>query len=112
MADTEFHRGDSLTINIAVTDSSGNAVDLSDAQASEYGIFDGAGMQLVSKSIGAGVAIAANVVTVTLDPADTASLAPGLYTHELEVIDALDAVHTVYQGDILLKRDYILSEVP
>lgn len=110
MADSEFHRGDNWTLNISVTDSGGAAVDLSDAQASEYGIFDGGGIQVVTKQLGSGISIAANIVTVTLEPADTSSLAPGTYIQELEVIDALAAVHTVYQGDVLLKRDYIHSE--
>jgi hypothetical protein len=112
MVDTEFFKGDSLTLNIAVTDGSGAAVDLSGALSGKYGIFDGAGLPLVSKSLGDGISIAANVVTVTLLPADTASMLPGTYAHELEVIDSLAAVHTVYQGGIRVKRDYIVNEAP
>jgi len=110
MADTVLFLGDNLTLVIAVTDSAGESADVSDAQSSEYGIFDLEGTQYVSKRLGFGVEIATNVVTVTLIPEDTLDLAPGLYTQELEIIDADGAVHTVYQGEILLKRGYIYSE--
>lgn len=110
MADVEMYTGDSRTISIAVTDENGDAVDVSTAQAAEYGIFDLAGVQYISKRRGFGVEIATNVVTATLLPADTVDLAPGLYTHEMEIIDADAAVHTVYQGEILLKRGFIYSE--
>lgn len=112
MADTEFFKGDSLTLNIEVTDGSGGAVDLSDALESEYGIFDPTGAQVVTKSLGSGISIAINVVTINLLPADTANVAPGRYVQELYILDADSAAHRPYQGDILLKRSYILAEVP
>ncbi|PYJ11269.1 MAG: hypothetical protein DMF06_03395 [Verrucomicrobia bacterium] len=110
MADVVLYTGDSLVLNIAVADSNGEDADISNAQASAYGIFNLAGEQLVSKRQGFGVEITVNIVTVTILPADTVDLPPGTYVQELEVIDAEALVHTVYQGTIELRRGYIYSE--
>jgi hypothetical protein len=97
----EIHAGDSRDIVVTVTDSQGAAVDLTGAAVAwQLARSAGSAAAVVSKSLGAGIAITDGpngVFTVTLDPADTESLT-GLYYHEAEVTDAAGNRSTVLTG--------------
>lgn len=100
--------GDSKSLEIAITDSDGAAVDVSTAQAVVYALFARAGgAALVTKTLDDGVSVATSTVTVALAPADTAELAPGLYLHELQITDSAGAVTTALQGSVALRAGYI-----
>jgi hypothetical protein len=112
MPDLQLISGDSRTLQIAITDEAGAPVDVSTAQAIEYGIFDAIGAARVTKTLGAGITVAAHIVTVELLPEDTDALLGGGYVHELEVITAAGKTHTVLQQTITLRRDYIKRIAP
>ncbi len=44
------------------------------------------------------------VLDIVLVPSDTAAMAPGVYRHELEVVDASGQSATVMAGDVHLRR--------
>jgi hypothetical protein len=106
--DYSMYSGDSRIITISIRDDAGANVDVTTAQSIRYGIFRGDGTLMFEKALLSGVTVAGSVVTVTLLPADTASIAPALYLHELQITLAAGAVATVLQGKIEIKRDYIL----
>ncbi len=66
----------------------------------------------VTKTLGAGITVAAHIVTVEILPEDTAYLLGGTYQQEMEIITATGRVHTVLQGSITLGRDYIKRIAP
>lgn len=107
MADFSLISGDSRTLQIAITDEAGAAVDVSSAQAIEYGIYDTTGTARVTKALGTGISVAANVITVEILPIDTANLLGGSYIQECQIITAAGRVNTVLQQTMTIKRDYI-----
>lgn len=109
--DLTMYSGDSRTLNIEITDDTGAPVDVSTSSDITYGIFKQTGEALVTKTISAGLLIAESVITVTLDPADTADLAGGTYVHECQVTTADDHVYTVLGGTIKILRDYITASL-
>lgn len=98
--------GDSHTIEILIADAEGTPVDVSNAQAIRYGLFNGSTAALVSKSLSSGITVDTSTVTVTLEPEDTAGLR-GAFVHELEITDVTGAVHTPLQGRVTIMRDYL-----
>lgn len=99
--------GDSRTLTIEITDDAGTPVDVSTSSDITYAIFRQTGELLVTKTISEGVLIDESIVTVTLDPADTADLVGGTYVHECQITAADDSVYTVLSGTIKILRDYI-----
>lgn len=110
-AQSSMYSGDSVPIAVTVTDSeTGAAVDLTGATATWALATKPGDTPLATKTSGDGdITIGgddSNVVTVTLEPADTAAL-DGLYLHEVQLVDGAGAVHTVYQGTIYVRGDII-----
>lgn len=99
--------GDSKTLDIGIVDGDGVAVDVSTAPAIAYQIAASpAATALVTKTLASGITVATSTVSVTLAPADTASLA-GVYYHELQVTDAGGRVFTALSGYVTIERDLI-----
>lgn len=110
MATTDYvmYRGNSKTIEVAITDSDGDAVDVSTAQAIAYGIFaPTGGVSLVTKTLADGVSVVTSTVTVALESEDAEELIPGIYIHELKIIDSAGKPTTALQGTIALRAAYL-----
>jgi hypothetical protein len=109
MADQNYSitSGDVGIVTVNIVDENGAAEDVSTALAVVYTLFEAAGGAVVaSKSLGAGVAVAGAVVTVTLTGADTADVAGMLY-HELQVTDEFGNDFTALTGYVLVEGDSI-----
>jgi len=110
MAGSRMYSGDDKSIAVTVTDPDGAAVTLTGATATWALATAPGAAPLVTKTSGDGeIAIGgddANVVTVTLEPADTATLG-GVYLHELQLVDGANKTHTVYQGTLYVQGDII-----
>ena len=110
MAGSSMYSGDDKSIAVTVTDPSGAAVTLTGATASwALATAPGATPLVTKTSTDGEIAIGGdddNVVTVTLEPADTAALG-GVYLHELQLVDGAAKTHTVYQGTLHVRGDII-----
>ena len=102
--DFKMTAGDTRVIKIAVTTTSGAAVDLSGATARWRLARSVRGSALVQKSTASGISIdePTGIVTVTIAAADTEGFKPGLYYHELEIVDGGGAVSTVTTGKVTM----------
>lgn len=103
MADFAMYAGDTATLVVTVTDSSG-AVDLTGAsvkwQASSIIVGGFEATPSIEKSLDDGIAITnaeGGVFDVRLDPSDTESLS-GKFYHEAELTDASGNVSTILTG--------------
>jgi hypothetical protein len=101
------YTGDSFGFTIAIQNAAGANVDVSTATSVIYGIFDKFGTSKLTKTLGAGISVAAHIVTVVIADDDTDDFDPGTYIHELQIVTLAGTTHTVMQGNILLLRDYI-----
>lgn len=103
---TGYFAGDSLTIQITVTDSSGNALDLSGASIEWVLTETHDRTRLIEKTTengGISITDAANgVFEIYVQPQDTADLT-GDFDHEAEVTDAGGNVVTVTSGIISIE---------
>lgn len=106
MADFTMISGDTKTLTIAIRDEAGAAADVSLATAIAYGVFKSDGTAVMSKALGTGISVATSIVTVLLDPEDTAGQA-GTYMHELQITMSAGVVYTALQGEMTILRDYI-----
>lgn len=98
-----FTGGDDLVIEVTVQDGSGEPLSLSGLQSAKFDIATAPGEDpLVSKSLGAGVAVTdASIgrLNVTLDASDTEGMS-GAFEYELEVVDASGKRQTPVYGRI------------
>lgn len=95
--------GDTKRLEVTIQDADGAEVDVTGA-AVTYVIADSA--VRVAKTTDDGITIDGAVVTVTLDPADTAELA-GVYAHEMQITDPSGNVGTVMIGEVSIAKDII-----
>jgi hypothetical protein len=112
----EHWRGNSLTIEIKISDQSGNPINVTsaegkwcmarNAQAKAAGdVF----VQKNSDTAGGGIVIEPitsdpyDYMIVTLHPIDTENLIPGNYYHEAEIVDGAGNIYTVCVGKFKLQ---------
>lgn len=99
--------GNTRILNFQVTNEVGADVDIDDAQASIFALFDASSESEVFRAeLLDGITLAGNVVTVTI-PSDS-GLLKGEYLFELQLTDATDGVHTLAQGKATIKESYLL----
>jgi len=112
--DVTLHSGDTLTLEVTVNDSSGSAVDLTAAtftwamSKKSNSAVAPRGAALLTKALASGVTLidaATGRIDITLDPADTESLA-GTYYHELQMTDT-GVVSTVLYGSVTIVKDLV-----
>ena len=101
--DFDIYQGDSKRVTFTVRDEAGSLLALTGYEATWvlYAGRDRSATAVLSKVIGSGLAVptpANGQVLLTLAPADTATLAPGKYSHELEIISGAGDVSTVTTG--------------
>ena len=95
--------GDTKLLELTIHDAEVAEVDVTGADVT-YVIADSA--VRVTKTTDDGITIDGAVVTVTLDPADTAELA-GVYAHEMQITDPSGNVGTVMIGEVSIAKDII-----
>ena len=114
MSDQNFSMvsGDSKAVAFTITESDGTTVvDVSAATAITYSLSESPSdtSEFTKTLAAAEIAVSgasSNIVTVTIDAADTASLAD-LYYHELQVTDAAGLVYTAAVGWVTITEDLI-----
>ena len=101
----EFVAGDHCDINVAVTGRAAVIKDLAGATI-KWVLYDDANSALLlTKTTTSGITITAagsGLFTVALLPADTVSIAPGLYYHECEITDNVSNIATVFIGHVTI----------
>ena len=107
--DFEMRKGDTKILEFTVKDSDGTVVDIT-GSTSKWEAARG-GRTATTKNI-AKSGISPSDPTngkfqVTIDPADTSSLAAGKYFHEAELTDSSSRVITVAEGQMTLVEDLV-----
>lgn len=102
--DYQMYAGDSRVQEFHIVDDAGSPVDVSSAGSITYhiAVSVGAPVPLTVKTLGAGVSVAGNVVSVALEPADTLGL-DGTYYHELQIVDVFGHSFTAVAGPVRLR---------
>lgn len=106
----ELRQGDQRNVVITVYDSTGALLDLTGASLTWVLITSEWGELLLSKTVDNGITIAPNQtsnkgeLTVSLLPADTASLEPRAYTHQLRATQPAGPPELVTDGEVTLNR--------
>lgn len=101
----EMVAGDHADLVVTITGSNGVAKNLTGATIKWVLYDDANAVELLSKSTGSGVAITnalAGECTISLAPANTLTIAAGIYYHECEVTDADGIVSTVLIGHVTI----------
>lgn len=102
--------GDTVNLDVAVTNSAGAAKDITGATIAYVLFNEPAGATVLTKTTADDIAITpgtGGLFTITLEPADTESVAPGAYYHEAEVTDISGNVATVLTGKVTIMRSRI-----
>ena len=103
-------RNDTKTLEFAVDDGNGNAVDISDVQSIKFQVALRAGSAaLISKERPGDILIDGTNTKflVPLESSDTGSLSPGAYYAEAEIVNGDGDVFTVAFGRIRIREDLI-----
>jgi len=110
--DITLHSGDTLVLEVTVKNASATAVDLTAAtfawamSKKSASAVAPQGAALLTKALASGITLidaATGRIDITLDPADTESLA-GTYYHELQMTDT-GVVSTVLYGSVTIVKD-------
>lgn len=105
----EMHSGDTKDILVSVLDELDAVVNITGATAVFILSNNPYSAAIVTKSSGSGIVITdgpAGILTVSLDPADTAALAGSFY-YEVELTDASGRVSTIVVGQINIRADVV-----
>lgn len=93
--------GDTVSVDFAVTDSAGVALDLTGATVKWQLAARPGSAALVTKQTSSGITVtnaAGGLFTVAIASSDTTSLSRGRYYHEAQVTDAAGNISTVAVG--------------
>jgi hypothetical protein len=106
--DFTMYSGDTVNVAVTITDSNGDAVDLTGATSSWVLTSFSGSTVYVTKSSGAGTitygGVSTNVATVALTASDTDDL-DGIFRHELEIVDSTNNVSTVCVGTVVIEAE-------
>lgn len=96
--------GDTWQLLGNLQDSAGNALDLTGAQSITWRLDDAAGVNRLTLTLGAGIALTGQPTTgqvlVKPSPTQTAALVPGVFTDSIRVVLADGSVTTQWEGTI------------
>lgn len=101
--------GDDKVITVTVYDNDDNVVNITGATITWQLSQNIDSSALITKTVGSGIALSDPVngqFTITLEPADTASLA-GRYYHEAQITDSSGDISTGLVGHATIKTDAI-----
>lgn len=104
--DVDMIAGDTRNLNITVYDEdNGGNKNIANATIKWVLYDEAAESAVLTKTLASGITITSGLLgqfTVSLTPANTVSLTPGVYYHEVEVIDETGNVSTVLTGHITI----------
>ncbi len=103
--DFELYKGDTFTRSITVTDGEGDPFDFTGASLSFIIKETKGGSNVLALSIGSGISISTNVITITVSAAQTASLAIKRYVYDLKFTSSGGAVTTWMLGGFNVVED-------
>ena len=99
-------QGDDRDIVATISDSAGSAVNITGVTAT-YSLGTAVDQTATfTKTVGSGIVLttpASGIMTISIDPADTATLA-GCYYHELVITDASGNVNTAFIGEVTINE--------
>lgn len=102
--DLTMVQGDSVALDFAITDQDGAVVDLDGATIRWQMARSVYAAPMVEKAVGDGITVTdatGGLFTVTLDPADTATITGSFY-FEVEIVDSFGNVSTPRTGEIAI----------
>lgn len=100
--DFEMYAGDTKSIRVTITDSGGDAVNLSGSTLRYVICRTADGTPIIDKSTDDDITVSSNVATIPLPAAETEALVGGYY-HELELTDTLGTVSTLFVGSVYVR---------
>lgn len=101
-----MNQGEDWRLVLRLKDINGQAIVLTDtsfefkANLPKNGTFE-----TLNLSIGSGVSVAGNVVTVALSISQLATFEVGRGKYELDFVDNLDVEHRLLRGDVIIRKD-------
>jgi hypothetical protein len=102
----KIYRGNSATLNVTLETAEGGAYVPAPGDEVKYRLSRNAtspeAEALVSKDLVSGITILASVATIELS-SDNTDLEPGIYYHELKIIDPPSDVSTAMVGTVIIK---------
>jgi hypothetical protein len=108
--DFTLYQNDDVTIQVTIRDENGDLVDVSGASAAQWIMRKYAGSTtasitktLAAAEIDVATSGASGIITIDILSADTTSLSPGEYYHELRITDAAGGDSTILVGHVNLK---------
>jgi hypothetical protein len=112
METTDFRMtvGDDKSLRVSVTDADGAVVAITSATISWKVTRSLRSTAVLTKTTSSGISITSGsggIFTISIDPADTASLTPGDYYHEAQVTFSGGDVGTVLKGIMTIEPGFI-----
>jgi len=110
---TGYYSGDDLELVVTIQDENGAGLDITSATVTWVLKRNINSTALVTKTVGSGIVLttpASGIITISIDPADTAAVfsAEGKpFYHEIELTDVSGNVTTVLFGTFEVKKDGI-----
>lgn len=106
--------GDDFVITLTVYNIDGDEVNITNLNDALWVLkrHGASETSFVSKTLGAGIAIIdgpGGVLTVTVDAADTADLVPGIYYHEIRIVDSSNLITTIMSGTMTLNQSHPIA---
>lgn len=111
-ANFQMTAGDTVALDIQVSDLNNDPIDLDGATGTWAMAKSVEGPAIVTKTVGAGGIVILDpssdgILEITLLVADTINLLPGVYYHELQIVDAGGDTSTVIRGNITVSAALI-----
>lgn len=102
-----IYRGDNAQIRVTLTTADGGAYTPAPGDEVKYRLARNSDSPtaeaFIVKELGAGITILASVATIELTKAETRALEPGLYYHEVKIVDPPLEVATAMVGTVVIR---------
>ena len=103
----KVYRGDNAQVKVTLTTATGDVYVPAPGDEVKYRISRNADSPVaeyfVTKDLGSGITILAGVATIEITAAQTRALEPGIYYHELKIVDPPLEVATAMVGNVIVK---------
>lgn len=105
MSKITFYRGDTATINVALTDTdlTGGSVFFTAKEGVDNNLTDSSAV--ITKKVTSHTNPTAGETTITLTASDTNTITPGTYEYDIQIVLASGVVSTVQVGKLEVKGD-------
>jgi hypothetical protein len=112
----KIYRGDNAQLRVTLTTADGNAYVPAPDDQIKYRIARNADSPtdeaFVTKEYNAGITVLNGVATIEITKEDTLALLPGLYHHELKIVDPPLEVATAMVGTVIVRRALDMGITP